>query len=154
MTRVIDSFKGEYEFLSNFYLEPAWLDSVEYPSVEHAFQAAKTFDPAVREKIQKAKTPGAAKKLGRDRKLFTIRPDWEQVKDGMMSKLVYRKFLDNKVLAAELLATDDAELIEGNWWHDRTWGMVKDSTGKWVGENRLGKILMEVRRQLRAVVPI
>jgi ribA/ribD-fused uncharacterized protein len=148
MKRVIDSFKDEYEIFSNFHLQPITLDGVEYPSNEHAFQAAKTFDQAVREKIRKATTCAKAKAMGKNRKLFTIRPDWEQVKNAVMEDLVYRKFRDNKVLRAELLATDDAELIEGNWWKDTIWGMVKDSSGKWVGENRLGKILMKVREQL------
>jgi ribA/ribD-fused uncharacterized protein len=99
--------------------------------------------------IRKAPTCAKAKAMGKNRKLFTIRPDWEAVKDGVMESLVYQKFHRNKVLRAELLATGDALILEGNWWNDRVWGMVKDSSGKWVGENRLGKILMKVRERLR-----
>lgn len=143
MSRVIDRFRDEYKFLSNFYIEEDGL------TVEHRFQAAKTLDPAVRAKIMQAQDPQEAKKLGRNKKLFTIRPDWEQVKDSVMEDLVLKKFLKDKVIRAELLATGDAEIIEGNTWRDSTWGMVKDASGKWIGENRLGKILMKVREQLR-----
>lgn len=145
-SKVIDSFAGEYRFLSNFYPAPVWYGSVQYPTVEHAFQAAKTLDSAVQDKIRRAKTPGQAKGLGRK---VVLRADWETVKVGVMKALVEAKFLENKVLAAELLATGDAELCEGNWWNDKIWGMAKDFNGVWVGQNLLGKILMEVREGLR-----
>ena len=40
------------------------------------------------------------------------------------------------------------ELIEGNTWGDTFFGMIKDSQGKWTGENNLGKILMQIRDEL------
>jgi ribA/ribD-fused uncharacterized protein len=143
MRKVIDRFRDEYECFSNFFIEEDGL------TVEHRFQAAKSLDPAVCKMIMQAGSPQEAKKLGRSRKLFKIRPDWEQVKDSLMEGFVREKFLKYKVLRAELLATDDAELIEGNWWHDAVWGMVKDSSGKWVGENRLGNFLMKLRSEFR-----
>jgi predicted NAD-dependent protein-ADP-ribosyltransferase YbiA (DUF1768 family) len=48
-------------------------------------------------------------------------------------------------LAERLMATGDAELIEGNTWGDRYWGVV-DGTG----ENRLDKHLMQRRGALNA----
>ena len=93
-------------------------------------------------------SPGEAKSAGRRLKLRT---DWEKVKDQVMEDLVRKKFSD-RGLARGLLETEDAELIEGNTWNDQTWGMVKDSDGKWHGQNRLGKILMKVREELRAKV--
>jgi len=146
MRQVIDSFRGEHECFSNFFVEEDGL------TVEHRFQAAKPLDPAMRDRIMKAPTPQKAKYLGKSRTLFKIRPDWEEVKDSIMEALVLEKFTKYKVLRAELLATGDAELIEGNWWHDRVWGMVRGPGGKWVGENRLGKILMRVRERLKGTV--
>lgn len=143
MKPVIDRFRDEYECFSNFYIENDGL------TVEHRFQAAKSLDPEVSKKIMQAESPQDAKKLGRNRKLFKIRPDWEQVKDSIMENLVREKFLKDNVIMAELLATADAEIIEGNFWHDQVWGMVKDASGEWVGENRLGKILMKLRAQFR-----
>ena len=91
-------------------------------------------------KIANAKTPGEAKKLARK---LPIRPDWEEVKDQIMLDLVRIKFSKSGLKKA-LLATGDAELIEGNTWNDTYWGVCKG-----VGQNKLGKILMQVRKELR-----
>lgn len=141
----IDRFDGEYRFLSNFWPATCWLrDGLgDYPSVEHAYQAAKTTDLEWRKRIRSAESPGEAKRLGRQ---LPLRADWEKIKLDVMFSLVWQKFacgLGNP-LPEKLLATGDAELIEGNWWGDTFWGVCR---GK--GENHLGKILMEVRRILR-----
>lgn len=44
-----------------------------------------------------------------------------------------------------LLNTGEAELIEGNTWGDKFWGAVWDKELGWVGQNWLGKLLMEER---------
>lgn len=142
-------FDNEHRFLSNFFMIPVAYEGTEYPSTEHAFQAAKTLDPAEREKVRKAPTCGKAKRLGRE---ITRRPDWDQIKIGVMKDLIRQKFSDKTYpdMAEKLLATGDAELVEGNHWHDNFWGVCHcDECGK-DGENHLGKVLMEVREELRA----
>lgn len=141
----ITAFRGDYEFLSNFAASPLLYAGETYPTVEHAFQAAKTFDPEERAKVQMATSPGAAKRLGRR---VTLCTDWETVKYDIMLALLRQKFSD-PVLREKLLATGDAELIEGNTWGERTWGCVQVK-GKWVGKNRLGQLLMKVRTEMRA----
>ena len=136
----IESFSGEYKFLSNFYQCVVSLDCDTYPSVEHAYQAAKTLDPEERRVIRTTPQSNLAKKLGQ---YIAIRPDWEDVKLWIMSDLVWQKFSNNKELKDKLLATDSVELIEGNWWNDTYWGICKG-----VGQNNLGKILMAVRYEL------
>lgn len=137
---IIDSFKNEFGFLSNFYEASVYIDGKRYRTVEHAYQAMKSDDPTVRELIRNAKTPYDAKKLG---KSVQLPSDWDTKKFGIMRELIRQKF-DNPFLAPLLLATDDAELVEGNWWGDRVWGVCKGA-----GENHLGKILMEARSDLR-----
>lgn len=132
----IDSFVGEYRFLSNFYPSKIEVDGKDYATVEHAFQALKTDNPTEREIVRSARTPGQAKKLGRR---VTLRPDWDTARIGVMKMLLEKKFSD-KVLRAELLATGDAELVEGNYWNDRFWGVCRGQ-----GQNWLGKLLMEIR---------
>jgi ribA/ribD-fused uncharacterized protein len=90
--------------------------------------------------------PGKAKQLGRQVKL---RPDWEVVKTAIMEDVVRAKFTQNEELQEKLLATEDRLLIEGNWWKDKIWGV---SNGR--GENRLGIILMNVRKELKETDPI
>lgn len=86
-------------------------------------------------------TPAAAKRMGRK---VVMRPDWDTVKFDIMLDLVRRKFLGHPDLREMLLATGDEQLIEGNYWGDRVWG-VCDGTG----ENWLGRHLMTVRQELR-----
>lgn len=137
---MIDSFRGKHFFLSNFYHCYVMLDGEFYPSVEHAYQAAKTLDPKEREKIKNAGNPGVAKRLG---KTVSHRSDWKKVKVDIMLDLVRQKFNRSRDLTEKLLETGDHELIEGNAWGDQFWGVYR---GK--GENHLGKILMQVRREL------
>lgn len=137
----IESFRGEFRFLSNFHMAAIEFCGMEFPSVEHAFQASKTHDAAEKQQVANASTAGSAKRLGRR---VTLRADWEFVKRSIMLELVRLKFQTHADLRQRLLATGDAELVEGNTWGDRYWGVV-DGTG----ENHLGKILMQVRSELR-----
>lgn len=137
----IDSFSGAFRFLSNFEESPITdHEGNIYPTVEHAFQAMKTTDPALRAKVRIQPTPGKAKYEGRS---LPLRSDWEGIKDEVMRRLVRAKFTQHPHLAAKLLATGQASLIEGNTWNDTYWGVCKG-----VGENRLGQILMEIRAEL------
>lgn len=134
---MIDRFINDNEFLSNFYPLP-------HPSVEHHYQAAKTDDPVLKAKIMNAARPHEAKALGGK---VPLRKDWEQVKTKIMEDLVRWKFSD-PVMAGHLVRTGDQELMEGNYHRDAIWGCVQKD-GQWVGENRLGKILMKIRAEVR-----
>jgi ribA/ribD-fused uncharacterized protein len=138
----IDRFTGEYRFLSNFWYAEVWHDGISYPTVEHAFQAAKTLNFGKRKDISLLDSPGKAKSAGR--KLPFPRGDWETVKFEIMYELVLQKFARHAELRQQLLETGDAVLVEGNNWGDRIWGRVDG-----VGENHLGRILMEVRSQFK-----
>ena len=61
-----------------------------------------------------------------------------------MREIVFEKFKQNPHLTKKLLDTGDVYLEEGNNWGDRIWGTVNG-----VGRNELGKILMEVRKELK-----
>lgn len=136
---MINKFDREYRWLSNFYPSLVIYDGVVYPTVEHAYQAAKTH-PSQRDPFRHG-TPGQAKRLGRQ---VTLRADWEQVKIAVMRELIQKKFLPHTVLADKLIATGNAELIEGNTWGDKFWGVCDG-----VGQNMLGKLLMEQRMYLQ-----
>lgn len=137
---MIDSFKGVYSFLSNFYPARIEFEGRRYESVEAAYQAAKTLDLEARQMFENL-TPAAAKRRG---KLLTLRPDWEDVKLTVMLRLVDQKFQD-VFLQSALMDTGEEELVEGNYWHDRFWGVCIHCGG----DNNLGKILMAVRQRIR-----
>lgn len=137
---MIDKFVGPYRFLSNFWPATVVLDGVAYPSVEHAYVAAKTVVPSLRTQIAAIVEPGAVKRFGRT---FAIRADWEDVRLGIMEDLVRQKF-SVEPLRSQLLETGSVELVEGNTWNDQFWGVCRGR-----GQNHLGKILMRVRDELR-----
>lgn len=138
---VIDNFRGDFGFLSNFYESSLWVNSKQYRSVEHAYQAFK-FGPDGdgHEMVRTCASPSHAKKLGKSAQLPS---DWETTKVDLMRNLVREKF-KSPILRSLLIATEDAELVEGNWWNDRFWGVCRGA-----GQNWLGKILMEVREECR-----
>lgn len=139
---MIDNFSGKYFFLSNFFYFPFIWNNKEWKTIEHAFQAAKTKNIFKQEEIRNAETPGEAKRLGRK---LTLRNDWEKIKFNIMEELVLAKFLNEKLLN-KLIKTGKEELIEGNNWNDKIWGMVKNEDGEYEGKNNLGKIIMKVRK--------
>src|SRR5262249_60400178 len=95
-------------------------------------------------RIDRAKTPKEAARLGRDRSV-RLRRDWESAKDDVMRRAVLRKFETHQDIRDVLLGTGDEELVE-NAPGDYYWGCGADGSG----QNKLGKILMEVRSILRA----
>lgn len=140
MSTPIVSFSGPYRFLSNFYPAQIYYDGVYYPTLEHAYQAAKTLNGVDRELIRGAATPGEAKTRGRR---VTKRPHWDAIKLDVMERLLRGKFRPGSKLARQLIQTGNAELVEGNTWGDVFWGVCRGE-----GENHLGRLLMKLRREL------
>ncbi len=139
----IDSFRGEFDFLSNFspygFKDPSgnW-----WPTNEHWFQAGKCdlMKPEGAEQyygIMQCEAPGAAKRMGRT---VTLTPEWEVLKVYRMWRGITMKFNQNTNIRQKLVETRDVTLIEGNSWGDKFWGQVN---GK--GTNMLGRLLMELR---------
>jgi len=147
-TNPIARFEGEHRFLSNFHECEILYDGLMFHSVEAAFQAMKCQSHEERIPLEDM-TATQARQAGRR---VRLRPDWEECKRELMFALVMQKFSANPVLREKLLATGDVELLEGNHWHDNYWGNCECSGCRnKPGQNHLGKILMEVRRELRAV---
>lgn len=138
---MIGPFQGKYRFLSNFWPTDVVYEGFHYPTVEHAYVAAKTLSVLDRETIRNTATPAEAKRLGRK---LTLRHDWDTIKLGVMESLVRQKFQNHKHLRDLLLATGTEELVELNTWNDRYWGQCPVG----YGQNHLGKILMKVRDEL------
>lgn len=141
--RKIDSFRGEYYFLSNFSPYPVQYEGICYQNAEAAFQAQKCLDRRERLRFS-CLTASEAKKVGRK---VTLRSDWEDCKVKFMREIVSAKFQQHPEIMVRLLATGDAPLEEGNTWGDRIWGTVNGQ-----GQNLLGKILMEIRDAARATL--
>lgn len=132
-------FRGRFAFLSNVAPCPVRLGGVVYPTVEHAYQAAKTVDPVQRETIRRATTPAAAKHLGRS---VVVRGDWDDIKREVMRHLLRCEF-HRQPFRSRLLAIR-GPIVEENDWGDTYWGVCRVR-----GENHLGRLLMQVREELR-----
>ncbi len=161
------SFHGT--FLSNFYAVPVVLEGRTYPTVEHAYQAAKFFnidwsvvnEEAKQEIKESLKLRGYAEDIVYSNDLFTdtrmtagnikiiadvlrkydhVDKNWEDKRIKIMIGLLLQKF-STKDMASKLKETNGKELVEGNTWNDTLWGVCE---GK--GRNILGVILMEVRK--------
>lgn len=135
----ITEFQGDHRWLSNFWPCVVSFDGVNYPSVEHAYQASKTFDLEERAEVLRCATPGQAKRYGRR---VTIRGDFGNWKLSIMELLLAQKFEDAH-LRQKLIDTGSVEIIECNNWGDTYWGVCNS-----VGENHLGKLLMGLRARL------
>lgn len=135
----IDFFRGEYEYLSNFYPAKLFFDGTAYLNAEAAYQAQKCAAAEDRAQFSRL-SADEAKRLGRQ---VSPRPDWDQVKLDLMACVVRAKFSQHPRLAKKLLETGGRPLIEGNHWHDVYWGMDLKTRE---GENHLGRILMALRQ--------
>lgn len=146
--KAIDSFSGEWEFFSNFVPCVIHFEGYNYPSVEHAYQAAKTLSHSHRMEICRLypNQAGKAKRLGRK---VPLRSDWEEVKIDIMKRFLMQKFSYEK-FRNKLMESGERELVEGNYWHDNFWGnCICSKCERKFGKNMLGNLLMEVRRILR-----
>ena len=133
MPRIIDNFRDR---------APVWYKEHQYKTSEHAFHAQKAENEKDRQYVADAATPAEAKQRGRQ---IVCRAGWDDIRVDEMGMIVYFKYTQNDDIRLKLVQTGDAILIEGNWWRDDFWGMVKDGQGNWVGENYLGRLTMSVR---------
>jgi N-glycosidase YbiA len=156
--RIVFSRLGyNYGCFSNFYRRPFDYRGRRWLTSEHAYQAQKFLGSSDQLNVWMASTPTGARRIGND-PLRALRPDWEEpspdpvlphitkVKDRVMYDVCLAKFREHKDLIHTLLDTGGAEIVEdGSEWGDAYWA----ETSPGVGQNKLGKVLMAVRDQLR-----
>ena len=144
----INRFDGDNRFLSNFFSSPMTFTiphlsyTISVPTSEHAYQASKATNLNDALFIARQITAGKSKRVGRQIKQYR---NWDNVKFQIMLDVVRNKFSQNPNLAKKLLATGNVVLIEGNTWGDTIWGVCDGE-----GQNLLGKILMQVREELKS----
>jgi len=140
---MIESFKGEYAWLSNMTPVKITYDGIEYPSVEHAYMSAKS--NYMEWKSRCADGHISARQIKAESKGLILRDDWNDIKLDVMTECIDQKF-SQEPYKTQLEETGDLHIQEGNWWNDTFWGVVT-KTGK--GENNLGKLIMKKRDENR-----
>lgn len=147
-------FDGKWRPLDNFAPCRFEWNGHLWATSEHAFAASKTLDQSWAERIRYAGDPGDAKYIGR---YAPLRPDWEQVKYGIMESILTAKFDQDKAAARLLLSTGGRLIFEGNFWHDQVWGITGRNRKQvhtlcefesGAGRNALGELLMMQRERL------
>ena len=159
--KVISDFKGQYAWLSNFAPCKFTHKNIEYDSTEAFYQAMK-FGPDDMLKIKVdnkfidvnaheyiSKLPaGKAKRMGKKAKLPW---NWDTLRVDIMELALNYKY-DQPYYVSLLRRTDDALLIEGNYWHDNFWGDCSCPKCEHIkGANMLGQLTMRKRDALRKV---
>jgi len=136
--------KDPYGWLSNMSPHPI----SGYRTAEAAFQAYRFDDPDIRKLIREEKSPMGAKMVAKkhaDKMVIVPRSEADlQLMRGVVSWKI-RCYPD---LWKELVETGDAEIVEDVTSRPNESGLfwgAKLEDGKWVGQNHLGKIWMEVR---------
>ncbi len=138
-----DAKSKQYKEFSTYYPMKLEMAGKVWPSVEHYFQAMKfPTAPDYQEEIRKAKTPAQAKKMGSS-KDYAPRSDWASVRDDIMLEAIRAKF-SQEPLKGKLLETK-AALLRHSSAQDNYWGIGRSGRGM----NKLGQILMKVRKELR-----
>lgn len=141
MSNSICGFRDDYFFLSNFYNCEIEYNGLIFQNSESAFQSAKFTNLAHRMRFCNI-SGSYAKKLGRNRNI-PIRDDWDRVRCDIMYNILLTKFTSCDDLKNKLIDTHDKHIEESNNWNDRFWG-----TCGGIGNNNLGKILMQIRNDL------
>lgn len=136
-----------YGPFSNLYRRPFIFEGREYPTAEHAYQAGKPAKESVREWILSAPSPALLAMAAHGLYTWDIVSNWSQIKFDRMRAVLRAKFTQHQDLRDLLLSTGSAELVEAGRVDNavnRIWGEVN---GK--GRNMLGRMLMELREELR-----
>ena len=146
MTRVIRFYRvgDEHGSFSNFAPYPIEVDGKTRPTSEHYFQTQEFAGTEHEEAVRPAGSPLEAARMGRDRGR-PLRPDWGAVKDDVMREAVRAMFRQYSELRTALLSTGDAIIVE-HTENDSYWGDGGDGSGR----NMRGRILVEVREELRS----
>jgi ribA/ribD-fused uncharacterized protein len=155
-TGAVTSFRGDYAFLSNHFTNVFKWRGESFFCAEQAFQYAKTFYPDANvmgsdmkchdmaKRLRDTGNGSTAKKYGREVPVDLTM--WEGHRVQIMREIVHAKFKTGTGLVGPLINTGAMMLVEVNDWGDKFWGRCLDNdTGKMVGSNVLGVILMEER---------
>ena len=148
---------NEYKEFSNLHEAPIQIEGITFPTVEHYFQWAKAKqfgDAGAQAKILKTASPKTVKSLGKKVTPFDA-GQWDERKDQVMRTAVKAKLMQHPEILKKLRDTGDRLIGEADP-RDKYWGIGTSADTsfakqpeRWKGHNKLGKILMELRTELK-----
>jgi ribA/ribD-fused uncharacterized protein len=134
---------GDYFYLSNAKKCEVCFEGVIYPSSENAYQASKII-PKEREHFLHLSAYDSKKYWRNYTSMYTAE-EWDAIKYKNMYQVLYDKFSRNTDLGQLLKETKSKYIEETNHWQDTYYGVCYQTK---IGENNLGKILMDIRSRL------
>ncbi len=148
-------YEHDFYVLSNFSAFTLYWRGLRFDTSEAAYHWEKFTDSdgalvdvdAIRQAILTAPSAHEAFKIAEKNRVHR-RPDWDDVKVGIMIDILRAKAAQHEYVRRKLLATGDRELVEDSW-RDDFWGWGPNRGGK----NMLGRLWMQVRAELRAATP-
>lgn len=132
-------YEGKYYCLSNFSAHQVEYQGEVYMTAEHAYQAQKFKDSLIIEKIKNAKSAYLAREYGQAKE--GRKEDFDKL--GVMKAVISAKLSGHEDVRQTLLSTGESIIVK-NHPDDYFWGIGLDGTG----ENMMGKIWMELRKEL------
>lgn len=153
MTIAFKKVKDAYGWMGNMSPHPV----LGFKTAEAAFQAMR-FDPMspVFSEIKAAKSPMGAKMIAKKaHEHMLVVPRSITDLENMLFVLRMKFMVGHSDLADQLLATGDEEIVEDVTSRPNEsglfWGAKLNKDGTWEGQNHLGKMLMKVRAELKAL---
>lgn len=140
----VDFYEREFYPLSNFSAfklrwAGRWFDTSEHAYHWEKFEGCSELRKELRLSLSAHEAFKFAEAHKADR-----RPDWDDVKVGIMRGIIRAKAEQHEYVRRKLLETGDRPLIEGSW-RDDFWGIGPNRDG----QNMLGKLWMELRAELQ-----
>lgn len=142
-----------YGWLGNMSPYPIKWEGKTWRTSEALFQALRFSDEEIREKIREQKSPMAAKMVAKPFKDSRLFEPVSADDIHNMFTCILLKVEQHPELKEKLLETGDLLIVEdvtsrGARGTNLLWGaMLKD--GEWQGQNILGKVWMEIRKNLK-----
>lgn len=136
-----------YGVFSNLFVRPVTFQGRTFMTAEHAYQFGKPRKDIVRDWLMAAPSPSLLAMAAHGLYHWDIAPGWSKGRYARMHAVVHAKFSQHADLAKILIDTGETRLVECATVDNevnRRWGEVNGR-----GQNWLGKILMQVRGDLR-----
>ena len=145
-------FNSEHSPFSSFYPTPINYGNEKYANNEQAFQHQRAVNAGsldVAAEIKQTTDPRRCRFLSR---MIPASPNWDNKKDEVMGDLVQIKVQDPSI-KLKLQQTGDLDLVEctsdSYWACGASFRSKKVQTNTTTGANKLGKIWMDTRRNIK-----
>ena len=149
----VSPFRADSNPLSNFFRCTITIQGRDFRSSEHAYQYTKCMflhNTDLAEQVLSAETPHDAKAVASRVNCDVRMAEWDKIRIDAMSKILKFKWNSSGRFCQTLMSTSNLTIAEAT--SDTFWGVgvapnlaLHTNPKKFLGQNRLGKCLMDLR---------